>query len=230
MTAATVPNTDLAPSTHPGITTWVNDVADLTTPDQIVWCNGTDDECRTLTTLLVDSGTFVRLPNDPNSFWCASDPEDEARVEDRTFICFEDECEAGPTTKWMDPVDMKTVLTEEYRGAMAGRTMYVIAFYLGPLDAAEPQFGVQITDSAYVAVSMQIMTHSGTPVWNRLDAGTDFVRCLHSVGQPLHPGQSDVPWPCDHTKYIAHFPQDRTIWSYGSGSGGNALLGKGSPR
>jgi phosphoenolpyruvate carboxykinase (GTP) len=126
----------------------------------------------------------------------------------------------------MDPIDMKTVMTEEYRGAMAGRTMYVIAFCMGPLDAAEPKFGVQITDSEYVAVSMQIMTRSGTSVWNKLDAGADFVRCLHSVGAPLHPGQHDVAWPCDHTKYITHFPEERTIWSYGSGYGGNALLGK----
>ena len=226
MTAATLSATDLVPSTHIDITAWVDSVADLTTPDQIVWCDGSDDEWRTLTTHLVESGTFVRLPRKPNSFWCASDPEDVARVEDRTFICCDDEADAGPTNNWMDPVDMKTVMTEEYRGAMSGRTMYVVAFCMGPLDAAEPKFGVQITDSAYVAASMTIMTRSGTPVWDRLDADTDFVRCLHSVGAPLHPGQADVPWPCDHTKYIAHFPQERTIWSYGSGYGGNALLGK----
>jgi phosphoenolpyruvate carboxykinase (GTP) len=226
MTAATLSATGLVTSNRLDITAWVDSVADLTTPDQIVWCDGSDDEWRTLTALLVESGTFVRLPRKPNSFWCASDPEDVARVEDRTFICCEDEADAGPTNNWMDPVDMKTVMTEEYRGAMSGRTMYVIAFCMGPLDAAEPKFGVQITDSAYVAASMTIMTRSGTPVWDRLDAGTDFVRCLHSVGAPLQPGQTDVPWPCDHTKYIAHFPQDRTIWSYGSGYGGNALLGK----
>lgn len=232
MTASTISHTDvisntnIPPTTHPDITAWVDDVANLTTPDQVVWCDGSDDEWRTLTTHLVNSGTFVRLPRKPNSFWCASDPEDVARVEDRTFICCDDESGAGPTNNWMDPVDMKTVMTEEYRGAMSGRTMYVIAFCMGPLDAAEPKFGVQLTDSAYVAVSMQIMTRSGTPVWDRLDSSTDFVRCLHSVGAPLYPGQADVPWPSDHTKYIAHFPQDRTIWSYGSGYGGNALLGK----
>jgi phosphoenolpyruvate carboxykinase (GTP) len=226
MTAAIISSPVVAPSTHPDITAWVDSIARLTTPARIVWCDGSDDEWRTLTTLLVDSGTFVRLSRKPNSFWCASDPEDVARVEDRTFSCSEAESDAGPTNNWMDPVDMKTVMTEEYRGAMAGRTMYVIAFCMGPLDAAEPKFGVQITDSAYVAVSMQIMTRSGTAVWDRLIAGTDFVRCLHSVGKPLYPGQDDVPWPCDHTKYIAHFPQDRTIWSYGSGYGGNALLGK----
>jgi phosphoenolpyruvate carboxykinase (GTP) len=225
MTAATVSSIGTSPSTHPDITAWVKTVADLTTPDQIVWCDGSDDEWRTLTALLVERGTFVRLPRRSNSFWCASDPDDVARVEDCTFICSEEESDAGPTNNWMDPVDMKTVMTEEYRGAMAGRTMYEIAFCMGPLNAAEPKFGVQVTDSAYVAVSMQIMTRSGTAIWERLDAGTDFVRCVHSVGAPLSPGQDDVPWPCDHTKYIAHFPEQRTIWSYGSGYGANALLG-----
>ncbi|HYR13536.1 MAG TPA: phosphoenolpyruvate carboxykinase (GTP), partial [Mycobacterium sp.] len=214
-----------APTTNSAIIDWVDDVAALTTPDQVVWCDGSDDEWRRLTTLLVDKGTFVRLSGKPNSFWCASDPEDVARVEDRTFICSEQQSDAGPTNNWMDPVDMKTVMTEEYRGAMAGRTMYVIAFCMGPLDAAQPKYGVQVTDSEYVAVSMQIMTRSGTPVWNQL-ADADFVRCLHSVGAPLRPGQQDVAWPCDHTKYISHFPEEHTIWSYGSGYGGNALLGK----
>jgi phosphoenolpyruvate carboxykinase (GTP) len=214
------------PTAHPAVVSWVEEIADLTAPDSVVWCDGSDDEWRRLTTLLVDNGTFVRLPKKPNSFWCASDPQDVARVEDRTFICSPFQADAGPTNNWMDPLDMKTVMTEHYRGAMAGRTMYVIAFCMGPLDAAEPKFGVQITDSEYVAVSMQIMTRSGTPVWDKLTAGTDLVTCLHSVGAPLHPGQADVPWPCDHTKYISHFPQERTIWSYGSGYGGNALLGK----
>jgi phosphoenolpyruvate carboxykinase (GTP) len=214
-----------APTTNSAIIDWVDEVAALTTPDQVLWCDGSDDEWRRLTTLLVDKGTLVRLSRKTNSFWCASDPEDVARVEDRTFICSQQQSDAGPTNNWMDPVDMKTVMTEEYRGAMAGRTMYVIAFCMGPLDAAEPKYGVQVTDSEYVAVSMQIMTRSGTPVWNQL-ADADFVRCLHSVGAPLRPGQQDVAWPCDHTKYISHFPEERTIWSYGSGYGGNALLGK----
>jgi len=214
-----------APTTNPAIIDWVEEVAALTTPEQVVWCDGTADEWRRLTTLLEDKGTFVRLPRTRNSFWCASDPEDVARVEDRTFICSQQASDAGPTNNWMDPVDMKTVMTEEYRGAMAGRTMYVIAFCMGPLDAAQPKYGVQVTDSEYVAVSMQIMTRSGTPVWNQL-ADADFVRCLHSVGAPLRPGQQDVAWPCDHTKYISHFPEEHTIWSYGSGYGGNALLGK----
>lgn len=215
-----------APTTHRGILDWVGEVVALTAPDHVVWCDGSAAEWDRLTAELVRRGTFVPLSATPNSFWCASDPEDVARVEDRTFICSERESDAGPTNNWMDPVDMRTVMTEHYRGAMAGRTLYVIAFCMGPLDAAEPKFGVQITDSAYVAVSMRIMTRSGTPVWERLTDTRDFVKCLHSVGAPLAAGEPDVPWPCDRTKYIAHFPETRTIWSYGSGYGGNALLGK----
>ncbi|MFC9964466.1 phosphoenolpyruvate carboxykinase (GTP) [Nocardia ignorata] len=224
MTASSVPTT--VPTGHPAIQRWVAEIAELTTPERIVWCDGSRDEWNRLTDELVEKGTFVRLTGKPNSFWCVSDPDDVARVEDRTFICSEDAADAGPTNNWVDPVDMRTEMTEHYRGAMAGRTMYVIAFCMGPLDAAEPKFGVQITDSPYVAVSMQIMTRSGTPVWEKLTGTTEFVRCLHSVGAPLSTGQADVPWPCDHAKYIAHFPESRTIWSYGSGYGGNALLGK----
>ncbi|MET4612562.1 phosphoenolpyruvate carboxykinase (GTP) [Rhodococcus sp. PvR044] len=224
----TTPATDIgaAPTMHDEIVSWVAEVADLTGPDAVVWCDGSAGEWDRLTTQLVGKGTFVRLEGKPNSFWCASDPEDVARVEDRTFICSRFEADAGPTNNWMDPVDMKTVMTEHYRGAMSGRTMYVIAFCMGPIDAAEPKFGVQVTDSEYVAVSMQIMTRSGAAVWDKLTTGVDFVRCLHSVGAPLYPGQADSAWPCDGTKYISHFPEDRTIWSYGSGYGGNALLGK----
>src|SRR5271165_5540039 len=222
----TVPAHASAPTTNSAVIDWVECVAALTTPDEVVWCDGSDDEWRRLTTLLVNKGTFVRLPRKQNSFWCASDPEDVARVEDRTFICSRQQSDAGPTNNWMDPVDMKTVMTEEYRGAMAGRTMYVIAFCMGPLDAAEPKYGVQVTDSEYVAVSMQIMTRSGAAVWDKLDKGAEFVKCLHSVGAPLRPGQQDVAWPCDHVRYISHFPEERMIWSYGSGYGGNALLGK----
>ncbi|MGW4773426.1 phosphoenolpyruvate carboxykinase (GTP) [Nocardia sp. NPDC004278] len=216
----------VAPTIHPGITAWVDEVAELTAPDRVVWCDGSRAEWDRLTAELVEKGTFVALEGKPNSFWCVSDPEDVARVEDRTFICSEEPSDAGPTNNWVDPVDMRTVMTEHFRGAMSGRTMYVIAFCMGPLDAAEPKYGVQITDSAYVAVSMQIMTRSGTPVWNKLTSDAEFVQCLHSVGAPLSPGERDVPWPCDKTKYIAHFPETRTIWSYGSGYGGNALLGK----
>jgi phosphoenolpyruvate carboxykinase (GTP) len=226
MTTTTIAGLHAAPTTATAITEWVTTVAELTTPDRVIWCDGSDYEWRTLTTDLVYKGTFVRLTKKPNSFWCASDSEDVARVEDRTFICSQRQSDAGPTNNWMDPCDMKTVMIEEYRGAMAGRTMYVIAFCMGPLDAAEPKFGVQITDSEYVAVSMQIMTRSGSAVWDKLNTGAEFVKCLHSVGAPLQPGQADVPWPCDHTKYISHFPEERMIWSYGSGYGGNALLGK----
>ncbi|MGW4353177.1 phosphoenolpyruvate carboxykinase (GTP) [Nocardia sp. NPDC004582] len=222
---ATLASTE-APTAHPDIAAWVAEVAELTAPERIVYCDGSREEWDRLTADLVAKGTFVPLPAKPNSFWCVSDPDDVARVEDRTFICSERESDAGPTNNWVDPVDMRTVLTEHYRGAMAGRTMYVIAFCMGPLDAGEPKYGVQITDSAYVAVSMQIMTRSGAQVWEQLTPGTEFVKCLHSVGAPLSEGQADVPWPCDKTKYIAHFPETRTIWSYGSGYGGNALLGK----
>ena len=224
MTANSAPTT--LSTDHPAILAWVDEIAELTAPDRVVWCDGSPAEWDRLTDELVEKGTFVRLTGKPNSFWCVSDPDDVARVEDRTFICSEDPTDAGPTNNWVDPVDMRTVLTEHYRGAMAGRTMYVIAFCMGPLDSAEPSFGVQITDSPYVAVSMQIMTRSGAPVWEKLTGDTEFVRCLHSVGAPLSVGQTDVAWPCDHTKYIAHFPESRTIWSYGSGYGGNALLGK----
>ncbi|MDO3649820.1 phosphoenolpyruvate carboxykinase (GTP) [Nocardia mangyaensis] len=224
MISSSAPTT--VPTVHPGILAWVDEIAELTAPERIVWCDGSRDEWDRLTHELVEKGTFVRLDGKPNSFWCVSDPDDVARVEDRTFICSENAADAGPTNNWVDPVDMSTLMTEHYRGAMAGRTLYVIAFCMGPLDAAEPKFGVQITDSPYVAVSMQIMTRSGARVWNKLTADTEFVRCLHSVGAPLHEGRADVPWPCDRTKYIAHFPESRTIWSYGSGYGGNALLGK----
>ncbi|MGW5570570.1 phosphoenolpyruvate carboxykinase (GTP) [Nocardia thailandica] len=205
---------------------WVAEVAELTTPAEVVYCDGSRAEWERLTGLLVEAGTFVPLTAKPDSFWCASDPDDVARVEDRTFVCSEERADAGPTNNWVDPVDMRTVMTEHYRGAMAGRAMYVIAFCMGPLDAEDPKYGVQITDSAYVAASMQIMTRSGSAVWDALGEDAAFVRCLHSVGAPLAPGQADVAWPCDSTKYISHFPERREIWSYGSGYGGNALLGK----
>ncbi|MBF6301523.1 phosphoenolpyruvate carboxykinase (GTP) [Nocardia amamiensis] len=224
--STTATGTVQAPTDNEAILAWVAEVAELTAPDRIVFCDGSRAEWDRLTGLLVDKGTFVPLTAKPNSFWCVSDPDDVARVEDRTFICSENRDDAGPTNNWVDPLDMRTVMTEHYRGAMAGRTMYVIAFCMGPLEAADPKFGVQITDSEYVAVSMQIMTRSGAPVWAKLTGETEFVRCLHSVGSPLADGQQDVPWPCDHTKYISHFPEARTIWSYGSGYGGNALLGK----
>jgi len=225
-----VPGLDRTPTTHQGVLSWVREVAALTTPDRVVWCDGSDDEWRRLTTGLVRSGTLVRLSKKQNSFWAASDPADVARVEDRTFICSRREADAGPTNNWMDPLDMKVLMTEHYRGAMAGRTMYVIPFCMGPLDAPEPKLGVEITDSAYVVLSMRIMTRIGTPALSRFittdGAEAQFVKALHSVGAPLKPGQPDVAWPHNPTKYISHFPEQRTIWSYGSGYGGNSLLGK----
>ncbi|MGB7238639.1 MAG: phosphoenolpyruvate carboxykinase (GTP) [Rhodococcus sp. (in: high G+C Gram-positive bacteria)] len=228
MTTASTVDLDFSrgPTSHPELQRWVNEVVALTTPDRVVWCDGSPEEWSRLTAVLVDRGTFVELSEPANSFRCVSDPDDVARVEDRTFICSDNESDAGPTNNWMDPVDMTTVLTEQFRGAMAGRTMYVIGYCMGPLDSKDSEIGVEITDSEYVAVSMSVMARTGTPVWQRMGTETPFVKGLHSVGAPLSPGQQDVPWPCDHTKYISHFPQTRTIWSYGSGYGGNALLGK----
>jgi phosphoenolpyruvate carboxykinase (GTP) len=230
MTTVTIPGLDQAPTSHQGLVAWVREVAELTTPDQVVWCDGSDEEWERLTTQLVEAGTLVRLQNKPNSFWCASDPADVARVEDRTFICSADQADAGPTNNWMDPVDMKIIMTEHYRGCMRGRTMYVIPFCMGPLGDENPKLGVEITDFAYVVCSMRVMTRMGSQALAKFVAedGTEreFVPALHSVGAPLAPGQQDVPWPCDQTKYITHFPEQRMIWSYGSGYGGNSLLGK----
>ncbi len=217
---------DDAPTTHARLLAWVREVAELTQPDAVHWVDGSQAEYEELTGRLVSSGTFVRLEKKVDSFWCASDPSDVARVEDRTFICSRDEADAGPTNHWMDPDEMRSTMTELYRGSMRGRTMYVIPFVMGRLNADKPMFGVEITDSAYVVVSMRIMAKIGTEVLEKLGSDGGYVACLHSVGAPLEPGQQDVPWPCSETKYITHFPETREIWSYGSGYGGNALLGK----
>ncbi len=226
MTAVTIPGLDKAPTNHAGLLSWVRDVADLTCPDEVVWADGTEAEWTRLTGKLVDAGTFVPLKKKQNSFWAASDPTDVARVEERTFICSVDEADAGPTNNWMNPSEMKGIMTELYRGSMRGRTMYVIPFCMGPLEADEPMLGVEITDSEYVVVSMHIMTRMGDKALAKFGEDAKYVKALHSIGAPLEDGQADVPWPCNDTKYITQFPEERMIWSFGSGYGGNALLGK----
>ena len=216
-----------APTENKSVLSFVSRIAALTTPDDIVWVDGSEAQKNEIAEKLVEAGTIQRVNGTKDSYYAASDPEDVARVEGRTFICSEDEKDAGPLNNWVAPAEMKETLNPLFEGAMRGRTMYVIPFVMGHAEADQPMFGIEVTDSAYVVLSMLVMARSGKYALDAIDAqDAKFVECVHSVGAPLEEGQEDVAWPCNTTKYITHFPEERAIWSYGSGYGGNALLGK----
>lgn len=215
------------PTDNEKLIAWINEAVELFQPDKVVFADGSQEEWNRLTAELVDAGTLIKLNEEkrPNSFLARSNPSDVARVESRTFISTENEEDAGPTNNWMKPTALKEEMLEHFSGSMRGRTMYVVPFCMGPISDPDPKLGVQLTDSAYVVLSMRIMTRMGTQALEKIE-GENFVHCLHSVGAPLEPGQEDVAWPCNDTKYISQFPETKEIWSFGSGYGGNAILAK----
>ena len=228
MTAAVKGLSGQAPTENEQLIEWINEAVELFQPDQVVFADGSQEEWDRLAAELVEKGTLIKLNEEkrPNSFLARSHPSDVARVESRTFIASETADGAGPTNNWVAPDELKAEMTEHFRGAMKGRTMYVVPFCMGPISDPDPKLGVQLTDSAYVVMSMRIMTRMGQEALDKIGKDGDFVHCLHSVGAPLEEGQEDVAWPCNDTKYISQFPETKEIWSYGSGYGGNAILAK----